>query len=345
MRTEVNIIPEITWRFTEANSRVIELNGIEYKEYSNSTNEKISDEFNKIFIDKKYGVSKEILESNQELKNHEKFYVLDKDTFFEEKFYLDENNKFLSDQHGILVKENTDSTLIFDYKSEKDLEAFKNSVFKIKAEKNSNLKLVIIQRLSKTSKSFLSIVSDIEESANVHLIHIELGAKDSYANYRAILGSEKAHADVKTAYFVDENRYLDLGYEITHLGRETTSDMVINGVLKDFSKKRFAGTLDFKKGCTLSKGNEEEFVTLLDPTVKNWAIPLLLAREDDIVGNHAASSGRIDKDMIFYITSRGFDALAAKRIIIESKLKPIFDLIDDEKISEELLEELREGIN
>lgn len=344
MRTEVNIIPEITWRFTEANSRVIELNGLEYNEYSKSSINKISDEFNQIFSDKKYGVSKEILQLNQELKNYENYYILDKDTFSEEKFYLDKDNNFLSDTHGILVKENTDSTLIFDYKSDKNLETFKNSVFKIKAEKNSNLKIVIIQRLSKISKSFLSIISDIEESANVHLIHIELGAKESYANYKAILGSFKAHTYVKTAYFVNEDRYLDLGYEITHEGKETTSDMVINGVLKDYAKKRFAGTLDFKKGCTLSQGSEQEFVTLLDPTVKNWAIPLLLAREDDIVGNHAASAGRIDKDMLFYITSRGFDLQSAKKMIIESKLKPIFDLIDDEKISEELLEELREGI-
>lgn len=345
MRTEVNIIPEITWRFTQANSRIIDLNEVEYKQYSDSANEKISDEFNKIFVNKKYGVSREVLELNQKLKNYEKFYVLDENICLEENFYLNENNNFLSDQHGIFAKENTDSTLIFDYKSSEDVETFKNSVFKIKAEKNSNLKIVIIQRLSNFSKSFLSIVSDIDEGANVHLVHIELGAKESYANYRAILGSEKAHADIKTAYFVNEDRYLDLGYEITHLGRKTTSDMVINGVLKDFAKKRFAGTLDFKKGCTLAQGNEEEFVTLLDPTVKNWAIPLLLAREDDIVGNHAASAGRIDKDMLFYITSRGFDSEAAKRIIIESKLKPIFDLIGNEKISEELLEELRKGIN
>ncbi|MBK1637354.1 hypothetical protein CKO19_16755 [Rhodovulum adriaticum] len=173
---------------------------------------------------------------------------------------------------------------------------------------------------------------------------MELGSKESYVNVKGNLDGFKSNYDVKSAYFVDESRYLDLAYEMTHRGKETNCDMVINGVLKDHAKKRFAGTLDFKEGCTLSTGNEEEFVTLLDPSVKNWAIPLLLAREDDIVGNHAASAGRIDKDMLFYITSRGFDKLAAKRIIIESKLRPVFDLIGDEEIAEELLNELRQGI-
>lgn len=48
--------------------------------------------------------------------------------------------------------------------------------------------------------------------------------------------------------------------------------------------------------------------------------------------------------MLFYITSRGFDSLAAKKIIIESKIKPVLDLIENEEIAEEILEEIRDGI-
>lgn len=341
---KINTIPHITWRFTEANSAEIDLSGIKYKSDVKEYNKEIPEDFRNYFTDHEYGLSKEFLDINDKFKNEERYYDFEDFEHKKIEYFLDENNNILNDEHGFYIKENMSGSVILDYRSKQDVEVFRNSLYKIKAEKNSELKIVIIQRLSNKAKSFSSLVTDIDEKASVKLVLVELGSDKSYANYKVNLNEEKSDVDIQTAYFVDKDRVLDLGYELVHRGVKSNSNMIINGVLKDNAKKRFAGTLDFKKGCKLSQGNEEEFVTLLDPSVKNFAIPLLLAREDDIVGNHAASAGRIDKDMLFYITSRGFDKLAAKRIIIESKLKPVFDLIDDEKLSEELLEELREGI-
>lgn len=343
----INKIPHVTWRFTKANSVDIDIDGVKYKNFrlDNSIQTNIPEDFNESFKEKKYGLSNEVINLNKELRNKEEYHLFNDCDTIKRELILDNDNNILNDMHALHIRKNMRASIIFDYKSSEECMSFRNSIYKIKAEENSELKIVLIQRLSNKSRSLLSFLAEIDESAKVEVIQIELGANDSYANFKINLDGESAKSDIQTAYFVDGNRYLDLGYEMTHTGRETDSNMVVHGVLKDFAKKRFAGTLDFLKGCTLSTGNEEEFVTLLDPTVKSIAVPLLLAREDDIVGNHAASAGRIDKDMLFYLTTRGFDSLAAKRIIIESKLKPIFDMIGDEKISEELLQDLRKGIN
>jgi len=343
----INKIPHVTWRFTKANSVDIELSGVEYKNYplNNIVESKIPEEFSNNFKGKKYGLSDEVLKLNEELRNLEEYHLFNDGDNISREVILDKENNIINDTHALHIRKDMKASIIFDYKSLEESDSFRNSVYKIKAEENSFLKIVLIQRLSEKSRSLVSLITDIEESARVEIVQVELGSNESYSNYKINLNGNHAESDIQTAYFVDGSRYLDLGYEMTHTGRETNSNMVVHGVLKDYAKKRFAGTLDFLKGCTLSTGNEEEFVTLLDPTVKSIAVPLLLAREDDIVGNHAASAGRIDKDMLFYITTRGFDPLAAKRIIVESKLKPIFDMIGDEKISEELLVNLRKGIN
>lgn len=342
--SKLNILPSITWRHLESNHVEVELENVGKKPFLHDVSNEIPSNFEAKFDGLKYGISKEVLELNLENRNYSEYYEFSGNENIEKRFVLNGENNTLNDLHAIQVNEGADATLLLDYKSDKDEESYRNTVVKIKADKNSRLKIILVQRLSKLSKSFLSIVSDIDEEASVDLVHIEIGSNKAYANYMVNLGEKKANCDIKTAYFVDDHRYLDLGYVMTHIAEETTSDMVVNGVLKDFAEKRFAGTLDFKKGCTLSAGNEEEFVTLLDPTVKNRAVPILLAREHDIVGNHAASAGRVDKDMLFYITSRGFDELAAKRIIIESKIKPVLDLIDNQEIANEILEEVREGI-
>ena len=71
---------------------------------------------------------------------------------------------------------------------------------------------------------------------------------------------------------------------------------------------------------------------LLDPTVKSISLPLLLCKEDNVVGNHAASAGQIDHNKLFYLMSRGFSEVEAKHIIVESMIRPIIDRIGDETI-------------
>lgn len=341
--TQANLLPSLTWRQTGANSVDLALENIEKKKFRINPNTNAPEEFDAKFIDKEYGVSKYAILVNQNYRNYSEYFELSSNEREVREFVLDSEYNMLNDYITIDVKEGADSVLIFDYKSE-DISAFRNSVFKIKAEKHSKVQIVLIQRLSYSSQSYISLVSDIDEEAHVQLVQVELGSKSAFSNYKVNLVGDKSESNIKTAYFVDEDRYLDLSYVMTHFGKESDSDMLVQGVLKDKSIKRFAGTLDFRTGCTLSTGNEEEFVTLLDPTVKSRAIPILLAREDDIVGNHAASAGRIDKDMLFYIQSRGFGEKEAKRIIIESKIKPILDYIDDEQLREEILSEIIEGI-
>lgn len=342
--TKANILPHITWGHTKANHVDIELPEIDYIDFSSNPGTKGSEDFNKVFENKKYGVSDSVKELNEKYRNYSEYYEFTGQEDLRREFKLTEEISNINDLHEIHVREGSNAKILFDYRTEADIEAFRNSIFKINAEKNSEVKIVIVQRLSHKSQSYVSLISEIAEDARVHLVHVELGSKKAYANYEVELVGARSESDIKTAYFVDGNRYLDLAYVMTHYGQESDSDMVLQGVLKDHAEKRFAGTLDFLKGCRLSTGNEEEFVTLLDPTVKSRAIPILLAREDDIVGNHAASAGRVDKEMLFYIQSRGFDQLEAKRIIIESKIKPILDLIEDIDLRNELLEDIRQGI-
>lgn len=105
----------------------------------------------------------------------------------------------------------------------------------------------------------------------------------------------------------------------------------------DHGTKVFRGNLDFKRGARHSKGVEEEYVVLLDPTVKSHSIPALLCDEDDVQGEHAASAGQINENQLFYLMSRGLNERESKKLIVEASFRPILDKLP--------LEDLRETIN
>ncbi|NLW52587.1 MAG: SufD family Fe-S cluster assembly protein [Tissierellia bacterium] len=346
--TKTNTLPKLTWRWLVANNgetKIPYIDKVAFTQYEDELTQ-LPEHFTTTFEKLEYGVSKEALEINEKYRNWTNNILVDEDESLDRRYdiKLEGSQYELIDLQNIYLKENAKLTLIYDYESSDNVEFFKNTLFKIKAEKNSHLKLVLIQKLSHEGINLLSIVSDIAENAEVELIEVDLGAKETYTNYKANLLESGAKSTISGAYFVDGERKHDANYHINHIGDHTKSDMLINGALKDKARKRFVGTLDFKTGSHGSEGSEEEFLTLIDEEVKSIALPLLLAAEHDIVGNHAASAGRIDQDMLIYLMSRGLNEKEAKGIVVEAKMVPTIDLIPDEKLKEDIKHFIHEGI-
>lgn len=72
------------------------------------------------------------------------------------------------------------------------------------------------------------------------------------------------------------------------------------------------------------------------------SLPLLLCKEDDVVGDHASSAGQIDKDMLYYLMSRGFNREGAQLIIVESNIRPVIDSLGDTDMENKVLQAVRD---
>ena len=127
---------------------------------------------------------------------------------------------------------------------------------------------------------------------------------------------------------------------MVHEGRDTTSNLIVDGALMEDSYKVFKSRIDFLEGSKHSRGNEEEFAILLDSTARSISVPALLSHEDDVEGNHAASAGKLDQDMLYYFLTRGFDTETAERMIIDAKFAPVIDAVIYEDERKAIYEEL-----
>ena len=172
----------------------------------------------------------------------------------------------------------------------------------------------------------------LEDKADVEYINIELGGSENILNYYHDLVGQESRMVHDIAYLGNEEQKFDISMIMSHGGKKSFSDI------------HTLGALDFLHGATASEGAEEDTCLLLDPTVKSVSLPLLLCKEDNVVGNHAASAGQIDHNKLFYIMSRGFSEVEAKHIIVESMIRPIIDRIGDETIEEAALAAVRNKI-
>lgn len=359
----LNTLPVTTWRWLNVNDlkikgfkleRVLDYNkeflvGDNFKDIIvKKMNSKIDVKENlKYYANKEesYGVSKEFVALGEKLYNSGVFIHASKNVQCSEpivlQYILDEENPMAIDNNIIIAEENSEITVVIDYASADAVAGFHNGVTKIYAKDGAVVNIIKVQRLNDKSYHFDSHLAFSGYGAKINWIQVELGAKNSVTNYINNLDEENSQGNISSVYLADGDRNIDLNYLINHKGRRSTSNIEVRGALKDRAKKVFKGTLDFKLGASKSKGSEEEYVILLDKTVKSDAVPLLLCSEDDVEGQHAASAGQIDADKLFYLMSRGLDEKQAKKLIVEASFNPIIDKIPIEGLRNLITEEIQ----
>ena len=259
------------------------------------------------------------------------------------KYNFDDGNLELIDSIEIIANSNVN--VVIEYSSNTKEKCFHNGIIRVIAKENAKANITLINLLNGESNNFYSIENEINNKAEVNYTIIDIGAKNSISNYYSnVLGSSSKN-NLKTIYLGTKNEVKDINYIAEIRGENSNVDIDVQGALKDESKKHFKGTIDFKKGCKKSKGNENEFCILLSDKAKSLALPMLLCTEDDVEGNHSTASGKVDNKDLFYIMSRGLSYKEAIRLIVKAKFNQIIQTIKDEELKEEILNEIDRRID
>ena len=207
---------------------------------------------------------------------------------------------------------------------------------KVRAEENASLHLSLVQELDDQGVCLWDVGSSCGKNAAFQLVKLELGGKAVFAGAETDLADTGSRFRASIGYRVRRGQRLDMNYTVRHHGRKTLSQMDADGVLEDGAEKLFRGTIDFPRGCKGAKGSEQESILLLGDQQINQTIPLILCQEEDVEGNHGASIGRLDPQVLFYLASRGISRAAAEAMIARSKLDAVCALIPSPDVRREI---------
>lgn len=293
-------------------------------------------------IDLQYGLGEILTNQGNNKSNQDLAITIDSKTNRETqiKFKLDSKNSTLVENITITANEETKSTIIIKYETQKNIEGYHNGILNVVAKKDSNVTIIIVNLLNEKSNNFFSIQNTLEANSKVNYTIIDFGGKNSITNYYSNLIGEDSDNQLNTIYLGKENQLFDLNYIGELRGRKSNIDIEVQGALKDTAKKHFKGTIDFKKGCKKATGNENEACMLLSDTAKSLALPMLLCSEEEVEGNHSSSAGKIGEKELFYIMSRGFELKEAMKLMVRARFNKILENIKNEDLKEEILQEI-----
>lgn len=230
---------------------------------------------------------------------------------------------------AVRAQKNSEITIIQDFASDRAEAGQAEVSTRLYLEEGAKIRLVQIQRLGSGFTFMNDIGALCEEKASLEVIQLILGGKNTYLGCKTTLQGRESSMNADTAYIVAGDGRLDMNYVASHEGKKTQSNMQAGGVLRDHAFKLYRGTIDFKWGAKGAAGNEKEDVLLLSNDVVNQTIPLILCAEEDVEGNHGATIGKLDDELLFYLESRGMTREQIYEMMAMAKVDAVCRKIPD----------------
>ena len=202
--------------------------------------------------------------------------------------------------------------------------------------KDGVLRLIQVYAAASDARLINRVRVSAVDNARLEAVQIYPGCGKTYSDLTADLKGNESSADIRYAYLAGRDERLDINCVVNHIGKQSESIIYANGALQDNAFKLFRGTIDFRTGSSLSRGDEREKVLLLGDDVINQSIPLILCTEEEVEGAHGAAIGSLDEETLLYMESRGLSEGEAKKLVIYGMFNSLLTLTQDEKVSEQV---------
>lgn len=259
-------------------------------------------------------------------------------------FEITKENNVIAEDIVIEAEENSKSTVIIQYRSKEGEEGYHSGRTRVYVDEKACLKLVRAQLFQDEVKHNDILGAQVQREGKLKIIQAEMGSSGSTAGLNILLSGEEGEVNLDFVYLGEKEKKLDFTSRIEYLAARTNGQVRARGVLLGKSKKVLRDTLDFVSGSKGAKGREEEDVLMLSKDVRNISVPLLFCGEDDVQGEHAASSGRPSESTLFYLMSRGLSEADARKLLAESKFAAILEEMQEDALKDEILSYLRAAI-
>lgn len=118
----------------------------------------------------------------------------------------------------------------------------------------------------------------------------------------------------------------------------------IRAAMFDRSEIDYRGSLNIKKPAQITDCYLAHHTLMLSPNAKTRTIPSLEIEADDVKAGHAATIGKVDDELLFYLAARGIDKKQAQSLLIKSFLETDLKKIPDPNLQILLTKNIEESL-
>lgn len=210
---------------------------------------------------------------------------------------------------------------------------------------NCNIKELAFQKLTEeltiprdTSKIIL-----VEHLENTHIL-LEEGAKLTfiYCGFEGFQDLKKItfefggrESELHFLGFIIGTKDQTFPFETVSLHKvpQTKAHYNVRATMFDHSKVDYKGNIIIKKSAPLTDAYLAHHTLLLSDFARARTIPALEIEADDVKAGHAATIGKVDEEVMFYLQSRGLPKTEAELLQISGFFEQQLQQVPDEELA------------
>jgi Fe-S cluster assembly protein SufD len=217
-----------------------------------------------------------------------------------------------------------------------EVDALLNSVVELSVGAGATLRYVNTQDISEKSWIFATQRAEVERDGRLDWSALGFGSANGKVRMDTKLAGPGSEARVTGGYAGGPGQHLDYDTTQEHAAPNTNSDLAFRGVLAKGSTAVWRGMIKVDPGAQQTDAFQESRNLLLSPEAHADAIPGLEILADDVRCTHAAAIAQVDKEQLFYLTSRGLGEAAAKTLVIEGFLEALVERLAEGPVRDEI---------
>jgi Fe-S cluster assembly protein SufD len=237
----------------------------------------------------------------------------------------------------VVAEEGSRFSLIEEYVSASpELVGYSNAVAEVFVDQSARFEYVSIQNLSKETWHFATHHATVERDAELDWVAGGFGSKKGKIRIQNDLAGPGATSRVTGAYFSDGDQHLDYDTFQEHIAPNTTSDFAFKGALRDEATAVWRGMIRVEEDAQKTNAYQENRNLMLSDDAHADSIPGLEILANDVRCTHGSTTGRVDREQLFYAMARGLTRHDAERLIVRGFFQDVLDRIELEPVREAL---------
>jgi len=193
-----------------------------------------------------------------------------------------------------------------------------------------------------------------DTSDSVHLANVigKLGKETDYKFFQFTLNGgitrnqiymryegDEAKADISGVALLNEASHADMTLVMDHNAVGCESRELFKTVLDGTAQAVFQGKVIVQPGAQKTDGEMMSKALLLSQEAEFDSKPELEIYADDVLCGHGATTGQIDDELLFYLKARGIEDSQARALLIQAFVGEAFELVENEKIREMMIDQ------
>jgi Fe-S cluster assembly scaffold protein SufB len=188
----------------------------------------------------------------------------------------------------------------------------------------ASLQVASLQELGGDTVAFQHRHANIGEGATLQWALAQLGGRLVRSRVENRLVGDRSSVEQVEIVFGAEEQLFDLTSFTTHIGRDTTGDLLSKAALLEKARTYLKGLITIEKSAIGTDSFLGEFGMNLSKSARSVAIPSLEIDQPDCRrAMHSSSVGPVDEMQLFYLESRGIPPDEARKFIVLGYLEPV----------------------